>query len=541
METFLLPMLKMIPLPALRRTMPRFPRFFSPIHWLYSALEMVRVIRFKTDCPQTEHYPRSWLILEEARRRGLVVEHLHILGKPSTEYRVYFGSRRFYFDILPTRVIHDQLDDKAFVKKKLKRAGFPVPEGRAFWSRRHGRAYARDLKFPVAVKPTNGTRSQHVTAPVENENALQEAVNRAARYGGRFMVEHYLPGELYRVTVVNQAQVFATHRLAPHVIGDGRHTVAELIKQKNQDPRRGNTDAKHHTLHRIAINDATVGALTVQRLTLDAIPPAAQWVLLYHKRSCGAGGDLIERTPELHPETREMFRHAARVFGVDLVGFDFIAEDLGRSYRQQRCGIIEANSLPFIDFHAAPSQGQPQPIAQALWDSVLVDPRAHIGNVVLRSWSHTFMNVALRLIVPPVRWLLTSVKIVDTSRQPFLIGKLCSIEMAAHMIAQLKIEGFEHIHLAWEDAGQVATLRKLLNDERQLHLRIFEDGEVRGHVEYAPESRPFDHLLERHFVPPEASLIAPLQFYLTIPVASSAVRDTIETAAAAQEAGVVKC
>lgn len=475
----------------------------------------MRVIRFKTDCPQEEHYPRSWLVLEEARRRGLVVEHLHILGKPSTEYRVHFGSSRFYFDILPTRVLHDQLDDKAFVKKQLKRAGFPVPEGRVFWSRRRAKTYTLTLGVPVAIKPTNGTRSQHVTAPVDSREALNPALDRAASYGGRFIVEQYLPGELYRITVVNQAQVFATHRLAPHVVGNDLNTVAELIEQKNQDPRRGDTNAKHHTLHRIAINDATVRALEAQKLTLNAIPSAAQWVSLYHKRSCGAGGDLIERTPELHPETREMFRHAARVFGVDLVGFDFIAEDLAHSYREQRCGIIEANSLPFIDFHANATEGAPQPIAEVLWESVLADPRARLPQQTQKlSRAGAFMNTLLTLGVPAVRFALEKLRLVRNDRQPFLIGRLHGDATAERVITHLKYAGFDHTTLAWQDHGQIASLRKFIDPERQCHIRIFTDGEIRGHIEYAPETRPFAHLLEHHFVPIEETLLTPLQNFL---------------------------
>lgn len=495
--------------------MPRFHRFFSPVHWLHGGLEKLHIIRFQIDCPKEEHYPRSWIILEEARRRGLIVEHLHILGRPSTEYRVRFESRRFYFDILPTRKIHDQLDDKAFVKKQLKRAGFPVPDGRAFWSRRGGISYARGLGLPVVTKPTNGTRSQHVTAPVKTEEMLAEAIRRAARYGGRFIVEQYLPGELYRITVVNQNHVFAVHRLAPHVIGNGTATIRELIEQKNTDPRRGGTNAKHTTLHQMIVNTQTETILAEQGFTLDTIPPVSQWVTLYHKRSCGAGGDLIERTPELHPETKEMFRHAARLFGVDLVGFDFIAEDLTRSYRDQRCGIIEANSLPFIDFHVHPTHGAPQPIAEILWESVLADPRAQLLHPSQKlSRAGIVMNTLLLFWVPATRRALETFRLVRNNRQPFLIGKLKDEVTAERVITHLKYTGFDHTALAWQDHGQIASLRKLIDQERQCHIRIFNDGEVRGHIEYAPETRPIAHLLERHFVPLAAELLEPLLAFI---------------------------
>ncbi len=57
--------------------------------------------------------------------------------------------------------------------------------------------------------------------------------------------------------------------------------------------------------------------------------------------------------------------------------------------------------------------------------------------------------------------------------------------------------GFGNHFVAWTDEGQVLSWRKLVDFNDQYHLRVFEDGEMRGHFELTPEGHPIDHFTER--------------------------------------------
>lgn len=58
--------------------------------------------------------------------------------------------------------------------------------------------------------------------------------------------------------------------------------------------------------------------------------------------------------------------------------------------------------------------------------------------------------------------------------------------------------GFGNHFVAWVDSGQVLSWRKLENFHQQYHLRVFEDGEIRGHHEFTPEAHPWDHFFEKN-------------------------------------------
>ena len=508
--------------------LPRWPRWFSITHFWYAAMAACRLIRFCPHLDKKDHYPRSWVVLEEGQKRKISLESITILGRVSTYYRARFGSKYYYYDAVPSRFLNFNLDDKNFVKIKLLKNGFPAAEGKMFWSALQAIHYGKKLGFPLVVKPTRGTHAYHVTAPVENEDALKKAIALAKQYQPRFIVERFLPHHLYRVTVVNFNHVFVARREAPNVTGDGTRTVRELIEMKNSDPRRGNTGQKDTTLHKISL-EKTLATLERAGLTMSFVPAQGEKIILHNKISIGSGGDIIEETPLIHPENREMFRRAAHLFNTDLIGFDIIAEDLGRSYTEQSCGIIEANSIPMLDFHHHPFSGQPCNVAACLWDGVLADNRVRYiypvkirRSIIVRLIWH-FFDVAL----PVVRDCLVKLRFVRMlhRRQRFPAGWLKPDITPEAVIAHLKMHGFEVTRPAWIDRGEIISLRKLLDHEKQCHIRVFNDGEVRAHVEYAPEVKPFAHLLEQGLQTAHEIVSHYLGHFLTLQPATNKVQN----------------
>lgn len=486
------------------RQLPRFPAWLSLNHEFYRLMWLLRVVRFKREYNKEEHWPRSYVVLEEARRRSIPVDTISILGRTTPYYCARFGSKRYYFDALPSRFLNFRLDDKGFVKKQLNKNGFPVAEGRSFWSVKRARRYGKKLGFPLVVKPARGTHAYHVSVDIQTEQELYDAIKLAKQYQPSFIVERYLPNSLYRVTVINFNKVFVARREAPNVVGDGKSSIKELVEKKNADPRRGETGQKDTTLHKIPINKMTKQALGKVGLTLDTVPLIGQKVVLHSKASIGSGGDIVEETLDLHAENKEMFRRAARLFGTDLVGFDVIAEDLSRPYTKQECGIIEANSIPMLDFHHNPCIGEPQNAAAALWDAILADKRVRYMHPVMlpeRSLYTRFIWHLLDMVMPFIRDFLLGFHIVRkiSIRQRFPAGWLRPEIAPETAITYLKLHGFEVVRPEWIDYGEIAGLRKLLSAEQQCHIRFFNDGEIRAHVEYAPEARPIAHLLERDF------------------------------------------
>jgi hypothetical protein len=82
-------------------------------------------------------------------------------------------------------------------------------------------------------------------------------------------------------------------------------------------------------------------------------------------------------------------------------------------------------------------------------------------------------------------------------RQPYHIGWLAPGKTLEELENHLHLQwGFGNHFIAWQDEDQVLSWRKLESFDYQYHLRVFSDGEIRGHYEYTPESKPLAHFAE---------------------------------------------
>ena len=84
-------------------------------------------------------------------------------------------------------------------------------------------------------------------------------------------------------------------------------------------------------------------------------------------------------------------------------------------------------------------------------------------------------------------------------RQDFLLGTLHPERSVHEFVLFLVSKGFGNHFIAWRDADELVSLRQTVDFKYQYHIRIFTDGEVRGHFEFTPEYHPVLHLVRIGF------------------------------------------
>ena len=332
------------------------------------------LVRFVADPPREQILNRSLIILDEARRRGIEIEAIKIGGNFKNEFRYRLEGKPWrYFEANPLADEKRGVTDHKYQFKKLMQSqGIPVPEGEMFVSARLAVEYARELGFPVVVKPATGSLGYHSTYQIQTEAELRRAINIAQIFRPDFILEKHIFGENFRATVVGRKHVFVCGKDRSNVVGDGRQTISQLIDEKNSDPRKGEYGPKNVTLHRIPKSDPILLAnLQKQGLNFDSVPENGRKVYFFDDFVPGSGIDFINITDQVHAENAELFLKAARALKTDLVGFDLIAVDMHRPHHAQPFAFLEGNSIPYIDLHQFPSHGQPDDIASAVWDVVM--------------------------------------------------------------------------------------------------------------------------------------------------------------------------
>ena len=121
-------------------------------------------------------------------------------------------------------------------------------------------------------------------------------------------------------------------------------------------------------------------------------------------------------------------------------------------------------------------------------DSVLPYPRGLWNKLKYRFWKafYPFHNSARN-------FLLALGILSHQGRQEYLFGTLAAGKSVEEFLKYLEKHGFGNHFIAWEDDGEVISLRRLEGFESQYHVRIFKDGEIRGHYEFTPECYPIMH------------------------------------------------
>ena len=381
---FLFP-LKRFLTPARQRLENKFPKLVHGIHKivlynLFKILLAVRVLKESNVADNDETVSnRTLVISREVAKRGIVVKSFKFLGKETTNFfSIKIKNKKIFFEVLPTeeiaKIAKIDFDDKYEFKKILQSANLPRAEGERFSKIKPALAYAKKLGFPLAVKPNNSSLSKHITCDIQNEADLKKAIRVAQIINPYFIVEKFIKGDTHRITLVNHEMAGCCMREAPNVIGDGIHTIADLIKIKNEHPQRGEAHQKNFTLHKIVADESAQVFLAKRGLTVETVLPKGTKAYLRDKIILKSGADIHDKTDEVHPDNIAIFEKVSRLCEAPLIGLDFICQDISRPYHQQECAILEANSLPYIDMHHYPVTGKPRNVAGLIVDYVLMRP-----------------------------------------------------------------------------------------------------------------------------------------------------------------------
>ena len=311
--------------------------------------------------------PSTGCIVDAAVARGIPFRRL------TTGSLVQLGwgskARRFQAaELDSTSAVAESIgQDKDLTKRLLHAAGVPVPLGKPVETVEEAWEVAQKVGLPVVVKPQDGNQGKGVTVNITDRAQLEEAYKNAAEYG-TVMVERFLPGHDFRLLVVGDQLVAAARREPPQVLGDGQHTVRELVDVVNQDPRRGEGHAT--SLTKIRLDDIAVARLAAQNLTPDSVPAKGQRVILRNNANLSTGGTATDVTDDVHPEVAARAIAAAQMVGLHICGVDMVAETVLRPLEEQGGGFVEVNAAPGLRMHLAPSYGKPRNVGAAMVDKL---------------------------------------------------------------------------------------------------------------------------------------------------------------------------
>lgn len=226
-------------------------------------------------------------------------------------------------------------------------------------------------RYPIVLKPINGRMGKGVIIGIRNEQDLIKAVNNFHTPSGWGLAEKYFEGNDYRTVVVDGKLISVTKRERAHVIGDGKSTIIQLIREKNaQRPQN-----QYYKDRQVPTEVDKLLALRDTKLNLESIPTHGEKVLLNYTANMHQGGESINHNDFISQELKEIIVGAVKsIPGLNYTGLDLLVKNPKSS--KPEYVILEMNFTfgPTAMFHTI---GEPVDVVKPILDFYLNKYKVH--------------------------------------------------------------------------------------------------------------------------------------------------------------------
>lgn len=258
---------------------------------------------------------------------------------------------------------HALMENKIVTKAILNTAGIQVPSSFEFHDLNDALRHFDQLPSAFVVKPksTNYGIGISIFKKTTTQADYEQAVKIAFENDDAIIVETYAHGTEFRFYVQNGEVLAVLERFPANVVGDGVHSIQQLVAIKNTDIRRG----EHHRtpLEKIKLGDVERLTLSLQGFDVQSVPKAQERVFLRENSNVSTGGDSIDRTEQVSDYYKAIAVKVAHALDVTITGVDIIIPDASQ---KGPYFVIEANQNPMMQMHLFPAIGKSRRVTESL-------------------------------------------------------------------------------------------------------------------------------------------------------------------------------
>lgn len=289
-------------------------------------------------------------LIREALKRGITVE---VIDRKDSFIKLTKGDTIEYVK-QATKTSKDSLmsyllmESKAMTKHVLEENGINTPAGAVYHSPKDAiEDYDRFSSIKVAIKPNFTNYGIGISFCSHNDPKLYEkAVLLAFKHSDEILVEEFIEGDEYRFLVIDGNVSAICKRIPANVVGDGIHTIKQLIRTKNKDE-----------IYPIRTEKTF---LAKQDLTVDDIPKKGSQTFLRSNSNVSTGGDSIDTTDDIPIHYKDIAITAAHSVDATFCGVDMIIANPSQPPSKNNHSIIELNFNPALLIHRYPTFGKKQ-------------------------------------------------------------------------------------------------------------------------------------------------------------------------------------
>lgn len=303
----------------------------------------------------------TFFIREELLRRGFSVHlfdqsQLCIVQKDGKHF--FFSSSKMQFQNQMGFWISE---NKYLTKKVLEYFDLPTAKGMKISA--SSLDEVESLHFPIVLKPLSMNGGMDVQVGIKSKDDIRTYFERLPQYK-ELLAEETLSGTDLRVLIIGGKFFAAVKRVPAFVIGDGTHTIQELVEienvrrfrifQEDESNRTFSTD-----LDLILFDAIAEKAVSSYGYATTDVPVQGERVYVRSNANTSTGGISVDMTDQVCMEIRKQCEEVASCLAMTIAGIDIMTADLSRPLSIERgSGVVEVNASPGLDLHILTDEGQ---------------------------------------------------------------------------------------------------------------------------------------------------------------------------------------
>lgn len=262
------------------------------------------------------------------------------------------------------------MENKIVTKRLLDENGINTPFGVSYTDKTTAlESYFEFRNKLIVIKPKSENFGIGITI-FKSSFSLSEfeiAINLAFQNGGPIIIEEFIVGEEFRFLIIDNELLGVLQRVPANIIGDGVHTIEELVEIKNQDLLRGK--GYRTPLERIELGVSEKMFLGHYGKKISYVPVKEEIVFLRENSNISTGGDSVDYTDDIPQAYKNIAVKTARAVYAKICGIDMIINDISNDKPTNKdYAVIEANFNPAIHIHTYPYKGKQREIAEKILD-----------------------------------------------------------------------------------------------------------------------------------------------------------------------------
>lgn len=232
-----------------------------------------------------------------------------------------------------------------------------------------GLQVVKNGKEPLVLKPLNMYGGRGITLNVDKENfkfawdyAKKEYETTTKEF--KVLIQPLLSGVETRMLVVENKFNSAMLRVPANIVGDGIHTIEELISKKNE------TRLLNPHLKRLPIKITEVVKCNLKQIGKDlkTVLKKEEIVFVHNSSNISLGGDSYEISHLVGDSLKKLAENTIKVIpGISTAGVDIMFESFEDDYAK----VLEVNPGANLRMHHYPLKGEPKAPVNDLIDQML--------------------------------------------------------------------------------------------------------------------------------------------------------------------------